>query len=223
MRSSPCVSPAVSPAVSPPSTPSGSLRGRSRGGRLVRSRTCWAAPLCTELPRVPEEDDRVKSVIARVDQVMRDGICTEKTFHMLSASAKRRQFKFSREQRDYVGIVVRNPTMMRNMIFRRLEKSLREPLRHAGSRRSGDARRRRRAATCRGGTSAAGTGPVSPTRHSAWIAVARYATATCCRECLYRWYRVPPDKRLRTETLMELCKSVVWWVDKHFRSRSIGS
>ncbi len=44
------------------------------------------------------------------------------------------------------------------------------------------------------------------------IFVAQHATATCCRKCLFKWYRIPPNNEL-TDSEMSMVSTVIYrWI-----------
>lgn len=44
------------------------------------------------------------------------------------------------------------------------------------------------------------------------IFVAQHATATCCRECLYKWHKIKKDKELTKEEINYINKILITWI-----------
>ena len=44
--------------------------------------------------------------------------------------------------------------------------------------------------------------------------IARHATATCCRNCLYKWYKIPKDKELTQEEQEYIVNLIMAWINK---------
>ena len=48
------------------------------------------------------------------------------------------------------------------------------------------------------------------------VFIAQHATATCCRNCLYKWYGIPKD-RLLTEHEIDFCVAlIISWIEKEY-------
>lgn len=50
--------------------------------------------------------------------------------------------------------------------------------------------------------------------HGHPVFVAQHATALCCRDCLYRWYRVPKDIDLSEEQQERLVNFLMAWIER---------
>ena len=44
--------------------------------------------------------------------------------------------------------------------------------------------------------------------------IAQHATATCCRNCLYKWYKIPKDKELTQEEQEYIVNLIMAWINK---------
>ena len=43
--------------------------------------------------------------------------------------------------------------------------------------------------------------------------IAQHATATCCRKCLYKWHRIPPNKELTKEEIDYIVNIIMAWIN----------
>ena len=49
------------------------------------------------------------------------------------------------------------------------------------------------------------------------VFIAQHATATCCRNCLYKWHHIPKD-RLLTNHEIDFCVALIMaWINKEIR------
>lgn len=46
------------------------------------------------------------------------------------------------------------------------------------------------------------------------VFVAQHATATCCRDCLNKWHKIPKNKDLSQEELDYCVKVIMTWIEK---------
>lgn len=46
------------------------------------------------------------------------------------------------------------------------------------------------------------------------VFVAEHATATCCRNCLFKWYRIPKGRDLTKEELDYIVRIIMAWIKK---------
>ena len=42
---------------------------------------------------------------------------------------------------------------------------------------------------------------------------AQHATATCCRTCLLKWYRIPKGRALKSAEVSEIVALILAWID----------
>lgn len=61
--------------------------------------------------------------------------------------------------------------------------------------------------------------PVNDGTQTPWqghpVFVAQHATATCCRGCIERWYKIPKHKHLTEEELLFLQAIIIEWITQH--------
>ena len=46
------------------------------------------------------------------------------------------------------------------------------------------------------------------------VFIAQHATATCCRNCLYKWHKILPNKILTEEEKSYVVKVIMTWISK---------
>lgn len=46
------------------------------------------------------------------------------------------------------------------------------------------------------------------------VFIAQHATACCCRGCLYKWYKVKPNKALSDEQINKIVNLIMAWIDR---------
>ncbi len=51
------------------------------------------------------------------------------------------------------------------------------------------------------------------------VFIAQHATATCCRKCLFKWYRIPPYRELTDGEVKFVVSLIIKWVDKQFQTK----
>lgn len=51
------------------------------------------------------------------------------------------------------------------------------------------------------------------------VFVAQHATATCCRECLYKWHHIPKNRKLQDKEIRFIVALIVSWILKESESR----
>lgn len=44
------------------------------------------------------------------------------------------------------------------------------------------------------------------------VFIAQHATATCCRECLYKWHKIPKDKELLDVEISYIVNIIMKWI-----------
>ena len=44
------------------------------------------------------------------------------------------------------------------------------------------------------------------------VFIAEHATATCCRNCLYKWYHIPKGRALTEEEITFLVRVIMAWI-----------
>lgn len=44
------------------------------------------------------------------------------------------------------------------------------------------------------------------------VFIAQHATATCCRECLYKWHKIPKNKELTKEEIDYIVKVIMTYI-----------
>lgn len=51
------------------------------------------------------------------------------------------------------------------------------------------------------------------------VFIAEHATATCCRNCLYKWYHIPKGRALTEEEIVFLVKIIMIWIKKELDNK----
>ena len=51
------------------------------------------------------------------------------------------------------------------------------------------------------------------------VFIAEHATATCCRNCLYKWYHIPKGRELTEEEIVFLVTAIMTWIKKELVSQ----
>lgn len=46
------------------------------------------------------------------------------------------------------------------------------------------------------------------------IFISQHATATCCRECLYKWHKIEKTKELSEEEIDYVVKVIMTWIER---------
>ena len=50
------------------------------------------------------------------------------------------------------------------------------------------------------------------------VFIAQHATACCCRGCLYKWYKVRPNKALSDEQIGKIVNLIMAWIEREMQS-----
>lgn len=53
--------------------------------------------------------------------------------------------------------------------------------------------------------------------HGHPVFIAQHATATCCRRCLNKWYKIPKDRNLNNEEVNFIIKLIMSWIKKEYK------
>lgn len=56
-------------------------------------------------------------------------------------------------------------------------------------------------------------GKQTPTKNHP-VFIAQHATATCCRGCLYKWYRIEQNKELTEKDINYIVNIIIFWIKK---------
>ena len=54
--------------------------------------------------------------------------------------------------------------------------------------------------------------------HGHPVFIAQHATATCCRGCLYKWYRIAQNKELTKDEQEYIVKIIMAWIKKEIKN-----
>ena len=54
------------------------------------------------------------------------------------------------------------------------------------------------------------------------IFIAQHATATCCRKCINKWYKIPENKMLSNEEIEFLSNMIIEWIKQQIRMWDIN-
>lgn len=49
------------------------------------------------------------------------------------------------------------------------------------------------------------------------VFIAQHATATCCRECLYKWHKISQNKELTLEQQNYIVNLIMFWIEKQMK------
>ena len=49
------------------------------------------------------------------------------------------------------------------------------------------------------------------------VFIAQHATATCCRGCLYKWYKIPKNIELDDATVKFIVDLIMAWIKKEYK------
>ena len=47
------------------------------------------------------------------------------------------------------------------------------------------------------------------------VFIAQHATATCCRNCLYKWYKIPKNRQLSEKEVDYIVNIIVNWIEQN--------
>ena len=50
------------------------------------------------------------------------------------------------------------------------------------------------------------------------VFIGQHATATCCRNCLYKWHHISKDKELSQEEIDYIVNIIMQWIYKEINS-----
>ncbi len=50
------------------------------------------------------------------------------------------------------------------------------------------------------------------------VFIGEHATATCCRECLYKWHRIAKDKELSQEEIDYIVNVIMLWIENELKN-----
>ncbi|MCO8193373.1 DUF4186 domain-containing protein [Anaerofustis sp. NSJ-163] len=59
-------------------------------------------------------------------------------------------------------------------------------------------------------------GKQTPTKNHP-VFIAQHATATCCRNCLYKWHHIQKNKQLNQEEQEYIVKVIMEWIKKEYK------
>ena len=49
------------------------------------------------------------------------------------------------------------------------------------------------------------------------VFIAQHATATCCRECLYKWHHIPKNKELNEKEKQYILNIIMKWINNEIK------
>ena len=47
------------------------------------------------------------------------------------------------------------------------------------------------------------------------VFIAQHATATCCRNCLYKWYKIPKNRQLNDKEIDYIVSVIMEWIKRN--------
>ena len=50
------------------------------------------------------------------------------------------------------------------------------------------------------------------------VFIAQHATATCCRNCLYKWYKIPKNRQLSEKEVDYIVNIIMEWIKRNDRN-----
>ena len=51
------------------------------------------------------------------------------------------------------------------------------------------------------------------------VFIAQHATATCCRKCLNKWYKIAENKTLTEDEITSILNIIMKWIEKQYKSK----
>ena len=51
------------------------------------------------------------------------------------------------------------------------------------------------------------------------VFIAQHATASCCRECLYKWHHIKKNKELSKEEIDYIVNLIMKWIEKEYKCK----
>lgn len=51
------------------------------------------------------------------------------------------------------------------------------------------------------------------------VFIAQHATATCCRKCLNKWYKIAENKALTEDEITSILNIIMKWIEKQYKSK----
>lgn len=54
------------------------------------------------------------------------------------------------------------------------------------------------------------------------VFIAQHATATCCRDCLYKWHHIEKNKELSELEIKYIVNVIMKWIENQIESRKIN-
>lgn len=54
--------------------------------------------------------------------------------------------------------------------------------------------------------------------HSHPVFIAQHATATCCRDCLFKWHKIEKGRALSSEEFEYVIKLIMSWIEKEIQN-----
>lgn len=57
--------------------------------------------------------------------------------------------------------------------------------------------------------------------HGHPVFIAEHATATCCRGCIEKWYKIPQNKELTDEDIDYLVNIIMKWIEREYERNKI--
>lgn len=51
------------------------------------------------------------------------------------------------------------------------------------------------------------------------VFIAEHATATCCRNCLFKWHHIPQNRKLTEEEIQYIVSVIMTWIKKQYDTK----
>jgi len=51
------------------------------------------------------------------------------------------------------------------------------------------------------------------------VFIAQHATATCCRNCLHKWHKIPPNQKLTNYQIDYIVELIITWITNEVKGR----
>lgn len=53
--------------------------------------------------------------------------------------------------------------------------------------------------------------------HGHPVFIAQHATATCCRNCLFKWHKIPKNKQLSDKEINYIVELILFWITEEIK------
>ncbi len=53
------------------------------------------------------------------------------------------------------------------------------------------------------------------------VFIAEHATATCCRECLFKWHKIPKNRELTSDEIDYIVNIIMKWIEREYGNKKM--